>query len=170
MIEHLGGCNEGEPVVPGNLPGACLPLGVLRATVAGDADERRLPEGIGEHRGCVRVVGISADPDGGIPCSVRGHLAPGDLAQALGAAQAAGRDEAALVPVSLTCAGKEHDPRAVLDADLRADDEVNAEPFRLEKGRDNPVEPVPIGERDMRETEGMCLADQLFGAACSLEE
>ena len=127
-------------------------------------------EGIGEDGRRVRVPGISADPDGGIPRRVRGHLAPGDLAQALGASHAAGRDEAALIPIPLPCAGKEDDTRTVVDGDFGADDEMNAEPPCLEKGRNDPVEAVSVGKRDMRETEGMGRADELFGAACSLEE
>ena len=127
------------------------------------ADRRILVDGLHEEASvsppeCEQSLGVFA------------HLQPGDAAHPLGATEPAPGDQAAEVGVAGAGAGQQHQDRAVLQAHLRADDQVHSEIACPQVRLDDAVHAVAVGQRDRAQAQMARLLDQFRRVGGALQE
>ena len=168
VVEDLHGCHERNLVSRGAPAEAGLLLDLFGLAMAGDQGIEPVAEGLAKKVGDAVRLDVAADeapgatPQRDQAPGVGGDLVPSDLGYSLGRAQAPDSEQPAEMCVALPVLGQEHDRRAVVQGDLGARDERDAEFARPDVGPDDPGDTVPVREGQRLDSVLVACLDQLF--------
>ena len=176
VVEHLRARDQRQAVARGALAQDGLGVHFFGLQVAGDegveAIAKRLFQQHGQPIRCHRAqepAAVSA-PQRDQALGMGADLQPAHAALALGRAQPPGREQAAQVGVALAVLHQQDDLRAIVQADLRANHEL--QPVRLGRGVGayDAVDAIAIGERKRGQPEPRGLLDEVARMAGAFQE
>src|SRR5262249_878727 len=97
-------------------------------------------------------------------------LVPSDCAFAFFQAQTSTGQQPAKIRVAGPVGDQKNNHQTVIEANLRADQKLQPKLPRLHMGPYHAVNPIPVCNRESRETEPAGFIDKLFGMTCSFEK